>query len=273
MNINNPQSLNRYSYVGNEPTNLIDPSGLDPTTDAAVSQAQDLLRFSPCNNAIKKERTDNPARELQRIRGTRIHPAAYVPEFTINPRTLAATPTGMKRSFSVDPSTGYEAQAETLSFTATRGGRTTFIPVGIYINLSGYFYGYGHDPIPIYDGSQISLSSADRNAMLILHELRHWMGNTTGANGTWTHAKSYNQAIFVYCFLLNPRWRNRAPLQTTDAGSNLPILNRPLLGGVGSGGGDSGPGGGTMYQYQWGGNQFDWIIWALSRNDPVYYYF
>ncbi len=29
MSLGNPQSFNRYSYVGNEPTNFIDPSGLN----------------------------------------------------------------------------------------------------------------------------------------------------------------------------------------------------------------------------------------------------
>jgi len=28
MSIADPQSFNRYSYVGNDPTNFIDPSGL-----------------------------------------------------------------------------------------------------------------------------------------------------------------------------------------------------------------------------------------------------
>lgn len=33
MRLTNPQSFNRYSYVGNDPVNLIDPSGLDATPD------------------------------------------------------------------------------------------------------------------------------------------------------------------------------------------------------------------------------------------------
>jgi uncharacterized protein RhaS with RHS repeats len=32
--ISNPQSLNRYTYVLNQPTTLIDPTGLDPKQDA-----------------------------------------------------------------------------------------------------------------------------------------------------------------------------------------------------------------------------------------------
>lgn len=33
MSIGDPQSFNRYSYVGNQPTNFIDPSGLNKEAD------------------------------------------------------------------------------------------------------------------------------------------------------------------------------------------------------------------------------------------------
>lgn len=36
MRPTNPQSFNRYSYVGNDPVNLIDPSGLDAIPDCGT---------------------------------------------------------------------------------------------------------------------------------------------------------------------------------------------------------------------------------------------
>ena len=51
IDVTNPQTLNRYSYVINDPTNLIDPLGLDHTgafiNDAGVRARNKLYRAAP----------------------------------------------------------------------------------------------------------------------------------------------------------------------------------------------------------------------------------
>jgi len=48
MSTGNPQSFNRYSYVGNEPTNFVDPSGLFMAPPRSISFLEFCMRSGLC---------------------------------------------------------------------------------------------------------------------------------------------------------------------------------------------------------------------------------
>ncbi|MER3478874.1 MAG: hypothetical protein C4287_23425 [Leptolyngbya sp. ERB_1_2] len=215
VSLADPQSFNRYSYVGNDPTNFIDPSGLDAISDA-VGEAQDLLRFAPCERLVSRGR-GNASRELANIR-QRGQIYAVADRYP----TFRGTPTGWIQDGTA-PFNGEVARTQYATYTPLRG-RPTIRNVGIYIDSNGQFF-TAKGSISIYSGSNIYLQVGDRNTLTILHELMHWMGRPGGKD----HSKTFNQAIYSICFFLNPNWagRNREPVETTPGELGTVITTRP----------------------------------------------
>jgi RHS repeat-associated protein len=223
MRLGSPQSFNRYIYVGNDPINLIDPSGLDAVGDA-VSLAQDLLKSAPCKSLFKKHRVGDPSKLLGEIskRGD-IKVTAKVPTYSVELKTFVRTKTG-------DASFGGSV-AKTVYVPGKKG---SFVNVGIFIDQNGQFFNPGYPKLSLYIGSNVFITPENRNALVLIHELLHWAGRRTDAA---SHQKDFNEAIYSLCMFINPKWRrDNEPITSEPGVLNETIPQQPLYLGYGSGG-------------------------------------
>ena len=139
-----PQSLNLFSYVTNDPLNLTDSTGLDPVA-SAQARANELLKFKPCADIFKGK---NPQVLLKnaKIRVTQNEPSGF------NNVTIRFNKEGW------DP--------EHAAVTVYEGPGK-----GIYVNPEGAVMKFVPHGVPI--GFGISVSSDYYPALALIHELGH----------------------------------------------------------------------------------------------------
>ncbi|NOT49322.1 MAG: hypothetical protein HOP17_16485, partial [Acidobacteria bacterium] len=200
MKIGNPQSFNRYSYVGSDPLNHVDPSGLDRLDDAIVT-ANYLLNSKPCANLFKGKDAESLLKNT-RIRTPSSQPATYNSGGIVTSKKW------------------------TNPMIAITSGKAK----GIYIDPNGAFYANSGR---LGIGFGIFLDNEDYSVLILLHELAHIAkviphdAGNVGGQGYMNNAK-----IFVFCFLMNPEWR-KAPVETTPPtvpeGGISPRTQEPLL--------------------------------------------
>ncbi len=222
MRLGNPQSFNRYSYVVNTPTNLIDPSGLDPLLDA-VNLAKELLKFGPCGKLIGSN-ADQVLAEV--YRKGRISLVSRIPDSRSGRR-------GQIRH----PGRAFEPDELAVMRVLTVGGRVIKGSERIYVNSANF--------LPL---------SLHLQAQAIIHELMHYVGNNLGLNPfsaafNEEHDLPFKNAIYSRCIYGNP--------EQNDLDLRNRVVPIHFAGGGGRGGG--GGGYGSFSRISDSGRQFDWL--------------
>jgi RHS repeat-associated protein len=225
MKLGNPQSFNRYSYVLNDPINLVDPSGLDFWDDvAAVAQglgaAREALNSSLCRNFLRNSRGSG-----YRYWDPRTVFEAYISQGLIGVGSQFDD-FGTTRNFR----DGDVGAATTIGYTSSGRGITlgsgSISASQITINLNGFFFslrttrGVNVTSRPEFSG----LTSAQVRGAVILHELAHAFGVIPPDGTSPTQSQANSETIKKMCFSPMARLFN----------DKEPTSIEPASGGIGT---------------------------------------
>lgn len=245
MSTGNPQSFNRFSYVGNEPANFIDPSGLNASSagfswSCWVTWRSDGDHSHFQITSVSCQTTSNGGgggggggatvgAAVSEARGLlKYGPCAKLYGGKNAVKNLDAMAKNIHVSTSypnvrgTSPST-YEVTGNSnfgshVAWTAAFGWRVNknspykYTSVGVYIDQNGQFFTGGGDR-GIYANSGTLESAETNNAITILHELLHWNGNRRGDAG---HDADFNQKIYDNCIKNNPYYSTDPPQGPAD---------------------------------------------------------
>jgi RHS repeat-associated protein len=225
--LTDPQSLNRYSYVQNDPVNYIDPTGLDGVLDEGIGAARDALKSGACKALFKGvdaekllDQYANPANNLLRVGPTTLGGSA-MPEET-------AAITNSRSGIITINSNGFYFSGQITSFSGDRTSVTEIRAFGLY-----------------------GLSPSEMRGAIILHELLHTQKLIPSDAGDINQSQINSEKVRLFCFVLP-----NLPVSTTGN------IITELRGGRGSSGGRGGGGGGGSRSG--GTGDLSWLYWLYE---------
>lgn len=247
MNTGDPQSFNRYSYVANDPINMVDPTGLDGVGDA-TALAQQLLQSKACQKAVAGKFNKNLGAQLGEI-----HSGGRM---TLRNDALMGRIVNGKF---ITKTKSFDGEAARTS-RYTKPGSSTWIPYHISLNKNmapwNTPFSASHGGWMSSSGPVGTMSNLESQAQLILLEFRHWLGDAPVGE----HDRKFNSEIYTFCFLLNPFRPNQGePIDSPGETPGGVISPQPFI---------PMPGGGSSIGYSWGFDSFRWLdLWLMLMTD------
>ena len=153
--ISNPQTINRFAYVHNDPVNFSDPSGLDPDLDEGLDAALIMAKWGPCASLFRGTNAAALIKSYQDNQGTRIY--------------TAPLRSGGKPALGVGASTNRETGV--IKVNVEGAYMTGMAPV--YNMIGGRTTMRSVYEVGIFSG----LSRIEMRAVTLIHELLHAIGS------------------------------------------------------------------------------------------------
>ncbi len=196
MNYGNPQSFNRYSYVGNNPIGFVDPSGLDALSDA-FGLAKELVSSDACKSLFNGK---DPSKELDKAKKRFILSNKYPYKYNARGGLLYKPIPSNINAYIVTLKTGRYVYFNSTDINGTFDQEITDSPSGIFVSRSTL------------------------TAIGVIHETLHLAGaslpfiQNDGPPKNLKNSDKNNILVYLRCFLINPRWQNRNIVVETTPG-------------------------------------------------------